>query len=107
VNAQQRIAARLVEMCVEDGMLSDHTGDLSVEAIGNQCLRDSPWFDSMSLVFLQAGIENEWGVRIPEAQFVAWLRSLNEVAAYIAEHMLHAAPAGSTGMPYIEVEEKA
>jgi len=82
----QIIVQRLVEICLEDGILPHRT---SHPDIANA---DFSHYgaDSMSLVFLQALIEEEWGVRVPISHFAARLRNLNSVAIYIAEQVMTA-----------------
>jgi acyl carrier protein len=87
MSAQRRIAAWLVETCLENGLFGSQPGRVDLDGIGDLDLRESVWFDSMSLVFLQAEIESEWGVRVPNAQFAAWLRTLNQIADYVAERL--------------------
>lgn len=86
MNRQRDIADRLIELCRNDGLFMNLPENLSTAEIGDQDLRNCPWFDSMSLVFLQTLITEEWGIEIPESQFAAWFRTLNQIAAYIAEH---------------------
>ncbi len=55
------------------------------ERLAGLDLVDSGVVDSMGLVSLQAAVEGEFGVRIPEAVFVAELRTLDAVAAHLAD----------------------
>ena len=87
MNLQRQIAKRLVETCLENGLFGEQPERLDIDEIGDLDLRDNIWFDSMSLVFLQVEIESEWGVHIPSTQFAAWLRTLKQVAGYIAERL--------------------
>jgi acyl carrier protein len=87
MSLQRQIAARLVEICLENGLFGRPPERLDIDEIGDLDLRENARFDSMSVVFLQVEIESEWGVRIPNAQFAAWLRTPNQIAAYIAERL--------------------
>ncbi len=102
MNLQRQIAKRLVETCLENGLFGEKPERLDIDEIGDLDLRDNVWFDSMSLVFLQVEIESEWGVRIPSTQFAAWLRTLKQVAGYIADR-LPAARAAPRRRPSAEV----
>lgn len=79
---QQEIALRLVQICCDDVVLqnSNHPDIVNADF-------SSGCFDSMSLVFLQALIEEEWGVHVPGSYFAARLRNLNSIATYIAEQI--------------------
>jgi acyl carrier protein len=92
MSTQRRIAAWLVDTCLENGLFGSQPGRVDLDGIGDLDLREGAWFDSMSLVFLQAEIESEWGVHVPNAQFAAWLRTLNQIAHYVAERLPVAGP---------------
>jgi acyl carrier protein len=98
MSLQRQIATRLVEICLEDGLFVRQPERLDIDEIGDRDLRDSPWFDSMSLVFLQAEIESEWGVHISGTQLAAWLRTLNQIAGYIAQRLPAAGGLPAPGM---------
>jgi acyl carrier protein len=87
MNLQRQIAKWLVETCLENGLFGPRPDRLNIDEIENLDLRDNVWFDSMSLVYLQTEIEMEWGVHIPISQFAAWLRTLKQVADYIADRL--------------------
>ena len=105
MSLQRQIAAWLVETCLENGLFGPQPERLDIVAIGDLDLRDSAGFDSMSLAFLQVEIESEWGVHIPSTQFAAWLRTLEQIAGYIAERLSGAGsppapgPSEAQGLP--------
>lgn len=87
MSRQRQIAERLIQICVENDLFIHPKPDMALDEIGDLKLLDCPWFDSMALVFLQSEIESEWGVNIPAAQFVGWLRTLNQIAGHIVQRL--------------------
>ncbi len=79
---REQIAGRLIEICVEDGILVNSNHPDLLNANFSSC-----GVDSMSLVFLQALIEEEWGVHVPATYFASRLRNLNSVSTYIDEQI--------------------
>ena len=74
----------LLDRCVEDGVFAR---DTCVDPTDD--LVESGHVDSMGLLMLAALIEETYEVTIPEAVFVAELRTLVRIAAYL-ERELHA-----------------
>lgn len=79
---KEQIAGRLIEICIEDGILENSNHPDLLNANFSTC-----GVDSMSLMFLQALIEEEWGVHVPATYFASRLRNLNSVSMYIDEQI--------------------
>jgi acyl carrier protein len=73
----------LLERCVEDGVFAR---DTRVDPTDD--LVESGLVDSMGLLMLAAVIEKTYEVTIPEAVFVAELRTLARIAAYLERELL-------------------
>ncbi len=100
MSLQRQVATWLVEICLENGFFGRSFERLDIDEIGDLDLCEGAWFDSMSLVFLQVEIESEWGVHIPYTKFATWLRTLKQIAGYIAEQQ--PAPGGSASQGMAE-----
>lgn len=76
------VLASLICHCAESGVFA---GEAVVDSGAD--LVESGLVDSMGIVMLAALIEDTYGVVIPEAVFVAELRTLAQVAAYVAREL--------------------
>jgi acyl carrier protein len=79
-NAQ--VLASLLHHCAESGVFER---EASVDS--NADLLESGLVDSMGIVMLAALIEDTYNVVIPDAVFVAELRTLARVAAYLEREL--------------------
>ena len=76
------VLASLLHHCVESGVfVAEAAVDAGVD------LLESGLVDSMGIVMLAALIEDTYNVIIPEAVFVAELRTLSRVAAYLEREL--------------------
>jgi acyl carrier protein len=72
----------LLDRCVEDGVFARET-----HVDPSDDLVESGLVDSMGLLMLAALIEETYEVTIPEAVFVAELRTLAKIAAYLEREL--------------------
>lgn len=105
MSQQKQIVERLIAICFENDLFLNPNEIIGGDGIGDFNLLECPSFDSLALVFLQSEIEDEWGVHIAETQFAAWLRTLNQIADYIAQHQAERAPAGGQASCLTKSEE--
>jgi acyl carrier protein len=76
------VLASLLHHCAESGVfVAEAAVDSGVD------LLESGLVDSMGIVMLAALIEDTYNVIIPEAVFVAELRTLSRVAAYLEREL--------------------
>jgi len=68
-----------VDLCVEHGLLDGG----QVETMLNDDLIESGMLDSMGIVTVQTMIQETYGIDIPTPLFIAELRSINNVIAYL------------------------
>jgi fatty-acyl-CoA synthase len=74
----QTTLEKLIDHCLEGGVFSRETAvDVNLDLV------ESGLIDSMGLLMLQSLIAESYGVEIPEAVFVAELRSLQRIASYL------------------------
>lgn len=69
----------LCRICVESEII---VGDVTDDVISMDLVQSAK-IDSMMLVYMQAAIEDRWGVEIPPALFVTKLRTLEQIATHI------------------------
>ena len=72
----------LLDRCVEDGVFARET-----RVDPSDDLVESGHVDSMGLLMLAAVIEETYEVTVPEAVFVAELRTLGRIAAYLEREL--------------------
>ena len=77
-----QVLASLLHHCAESGVF---VREASVDSAAD--LLESGLVDSMGMVMLAALIEDTYNVIIPEAVFVAELRTLARVAAYLEREL--------------------
>jgi len=77
-----QVLASLLQHCAENGVF---VGEAAVDSGAD--LLESGLVDSMGIVMLAALIEDTYNVIIPEAVFVAELRTLARVAAYLEREL--------------------
>lgn len=86
------VLAHLTEHCMHCGLFAK-----GVRVDPEADLIESGQVDSMGLTALQSIIEEVYGVVIPEAVYVAELRSLSRIAAYLAGELVRMGEAAHTG----------
>ena len=70
-----------VELCIEHGLFDR---DAAVSLLDKD-LFDSNIIDSMGILSMQSLIMETYGIEIPEPVFIAELRTINSVIAYIGK----------------------
>lgn len=75
------IKMNFVELCVEHGLFERE----AAASVLDKDLFESNIIDSMGILTMQSLIMETYGIEIPEPLFVAELRTINRVMAYVGK----------------------